>query len=65
MMKKVKDIDGKVVTGLFRNPNGTLVVNNEAALKKYQSQINDKQKIIQLEREILEMKTMMQQLLQK
>ena len=64
-MKKVKDIDGKVVTGLFRNPNGTLVVNNEAALKKYQSQINDKQKIIQLEREILEMKTMMQQLLQK
>ena len=57
-MIKVKDIDGKEVKGLYRNPDGTLAVKNDAALSQYVSARNDKKRIADLELQLNEMRDM-------
>lgn len=36
-MKKVKDLDGSVLRGAFKTPTGSIVINDAAALKIYQT----------------------------
>ena len=62
-MIKVKDVDGREVKGLYRAPNGTLIVNDGTAYNRYQSQLQDKRRISSLEEQIKEMRDMMGKLL--
>lgn len=60
----VKDINGNEVKGLFRGVNGSLVVKNDKEFQQYRQNQQDKLKIISMELELAEMKTMMRQLLE-
>jgi hypothetical protein len=68
-MIKVKDIDGKEIRGVYRSPNGSLVVNDSSLLSKYNNEKNsrmmDKEKIKTLESEVSNLKMMVEQLLEK
>jgi len=64
-MIKVKDIDGKEVKGLYRNPNGTLIVKDDIAYLKYQASLKDRQRIQDLENQLLEIKTLLVSLMNK
>ena len=66
-MIKVKDIDGKEVRGLYRGPNGALVVNDQNLYGKYiaerNARVRDKEKISELEKELFDLKMLVQRLL--
>lgn len=67
-MIKTKDIDGREVRGVFRGPNGSLVVQDEQLYSKYIAErgarIAQQSKVASLESEIAELKAMLQTLLQ-
>lgn len=67
-MIKTKDIDGREVRGVFRGPNGSLVVQDEQLYSKYiaerDARIAQQSKVASLESEIAELKAMLQTLLQ-
>lgn len=68
-MIKVKDVDGKEVRGLYRDSNGSLVMNDEQLLQKYLAEKSmrekNQEKIKTLESEVSDLKSLVQQLLQK
>lgn len=67
-MIKVKDVDGKEVRGVFRGPNGSLVVQDDKLLNKYliekRARENDQLKIKTLEEQVASLSSMVQQLLE-
>lgn len=68
-MIKVKDVDGKEVRGVYRGPNGSLIVQDNQLLQKYLTEKNarekDQLKIKSLEDQISSLKTMVEKLLEK
>lgn len=60
----VKDKDGKEIKGLFRGVNGSLVVKNDKEFQQYQKMRQNQLKMQSMESELLEMKTLLRQLLQ-
>lgn len=39
-MKKIKDLDGTVIRGAYKTESGSIVINDAAALKIYQTKKN-------------------------
>ena len=68
-MIKVKDIDGREIRGLYRGANGTLVVDDQNLYSKYiaerEARVREKEKISTLEKELSDLKMLVQQLLTK
>lgn len=67
-MIKTKDVDGRDVRGVFRGPNGSLVVQDDQLYSKYiaerNARISQQSKVASLESEVAELKAMIQLLLQ-
>lgn len=68
-MKPVIDDRGNLIDGLFRAPNGSLVVKDEAALAKYKNQLRivteQQNKIEQLTNDVDTLKALVSQLLER
>lgn len=68
-MIRVKDSNGRIVEGLFRDETGALIVKNDAELDKYLQQkrvvVEQKETINRLSDEIEELKRMVNSLLKK
>lgn len=68
-MIKVKDVDGKEVRGVYRGPNGSLIVDDNRLLQKYLTEKNarerDQIKIKTLEDQVCSLTAMVEKLLEK
>lgn len=68
-MIKVKDVDGKELSGVYRSKYGSLVVNNETMLLKYKMEQTmkkkDKETIESLKTEIETLKDMVNKLIER
>lgn len=68
-MKKVKDINGNVLRGLFRAPNGTIIIKDDMRFANYSLErtmkIDDKRKIEALEQTVQELTALVQTLLEQ
>lgn len=66
-MIKVRDVDGKVIRGVFRGENGSLVVHDDKLLAKYTLEKNarerDQQKIKTLENQVAILSSLVEKLL--
>lgn len=66
-MIKVKDQIGNIVRGVFRKPNGALVVNDTEMVEKYrlesEARHRDANRIVELEKTVDDLKYMVYQLL--
>ena len=66
-MIKVKDQVGNIVRGVFRKPNGALVVNDAEMIEKYciesEARQRDANRISELEKTVDDLKDMVYQLL--
>lgn len=60
---KVKDIDGKVIEGLERGYNNSLVVTDKVSYNKYIAELEKTKKIKKLEEEMLEIKDSLSEIL--
>jgi hypothetical protein len=65
-MIKTKDVDGRDVRGVFRGPNGSLVVQDDQLYSKYiaerDARIAQQSKVASLEAELAELKAMVKML---
>lgn len=61
-MKPVADVNGVVIEGMFRNPDGSLTLNNHAAYKKNKLQHD---KFSSLTKEVDLLKEQMKMILEK
>lgn len=62
-MIKVKDIDGKEVSGVYSLGYGSFIVDNQQEYQRYLQQTSDKKKLISLENELSDIKELLKQLL--
>lgn len=66
-MIKVKDSVGNIVRGVFRKPNGALVVNDAEMIEKYrlesEARRRDADRIAELEKTVDDLKYMVSQLI--
>lgn len=66
-MIKVKDVNGNTVRGIYRAPNGTLIVKDDTLHAKHLLEVNsklyDKQKIENLEKTVEELTVLVKKLL--
>lgn len=60
-MKKIIDDSGNMVTGMFRDTNGCIVIKDNNSFNKYKQE----QEIIELKERLIKMETLLNKLLEK
>lgn len=62
---KVKDQNGNIVYGIYRTDQGGLVVNDQSAYDKYIRTSEQAKKVLNMEKQIQELKSLVAQLLNR
>lgn len=62
-MIKIKDNSGQVMSGIFKDERGNLIVKNDIEYRKYLQSKQQQETINNLSKEVSELKSMMQDLI--
>lgn len=62
---KVKDQNGNIISGVFRTKQGGLIVSDQTAYDKYIRTSEQAKKVLNMEKQIQELKSLVAQLLNR
>lgn len=62
-MMKIKDNSGQVMSGIFKDERGNLIVKNDLEYRKYLQSKQQQETINNLSKEVSDLKSMMQEIL--
>jgi hypothetical protein len=64
-MQRIKDLNGNIIDGLFRDETGAIIVNDSKNYRKYQTETTRLQEINRLNSKIESLEQMVMQLITK
>ena len=62
---KVKDQNGNIISGVFRTKHGGLIVSDQSAYDKYIKESEQAKRVLNMEKQIEELKSLVAQLLNR